>query len=74
MTIRSNGSLVENNVVDSNGKQAVARGYTNISGLSVRRSNRVTAKSNKVLNNHVSADSPWAGQDLGHEADSNSAG
>jgi parallel beta-helix repeat protein len=65
VTIRSHGSLVEDNIVEANGAQARTNGYKNIAGLSIRRSHSVTARNNKVLDNHVSPDSRWPGKELG---------
>jgi parallel beta-helix repeat protein len=65
VTIRSNGSLVQDNSVYDNGAEAVKNGFPNIAGLSIRRSNGVTVQRNQVMNNHVSADSLWAGQEMG---------
>ena len=65
VTIRSNGSLVEDNIVEANGARARTDGYKNIAGLSIRRSRSVTARNNKVLDNHVSPDSRWPGKELG---------
>jgi len=65
VTMGSDGSLAQDNIVATNGAQAVASGDKNIAGLSVRRSRSATFQGNVVTGNHVAADSPWAGRELG---------
>ena len=65
ITIWSNDSVVNANVVSENGRQAVLNGYKGISGLSIRRTKNVLVQDNVVIDNYVSPDSRWIGKDLG---------
>lgn len=59
VTISSHDSVVEDNLVARNGFGAAKAGIRNVAALSVRRSRGVLVQGNRVLDNQVTANSPW---------------